>query len=75
MKSATRWKELTVEISMNDKTEITATAMILLLDSFGEELIEKIENGEIDDARDILGFAKDKTVEYFGKNGQKEIEK
>ncbi len=54
-----------MKIKMNDKTEMTATEMVLLLDQFGEELVYKIENGEIDDARDILGFARDKTVEYF----------
>lgn len=57
-----------MEIGMNDKTEITATAMILLLDSFGEELVEKIENGEIADAHDIMGFAKDTVVKYFNES-------
>lgn len=57
-----------MEINMDDKIKITATAMILLLDNFGEELVEKIENGEIADTRDIMSFAKDKTVEYFNEH-------
>lgn len=62
-----------MEIEMNSRIGITACAMVLLLDEFGNELIEKIEQGNITDTKDIMGFARDKTVEYFNKNMKEEI--
>ena len=50
-----------MEIKMNDRIGITSCAMVLLLNEFGNELIEKIEQGNITDTRDIMAFARDKT--------------
>lgn len=36
-----------MEIEMNSRIGITACAMVLLLDEFGNELIEKIEQGTV----------------------------
>ena len=61
-----------MKIEMNSMIGITACAMVLLLDEFGNELLEKIEQGTVAAYGDIMAFARDKTVEYFSKHSAKE---
>ena len=46
--------------------------MVLLLDEFGTELLEKIEQGTVSEYGDIMAFARDKTVDYFNKHSADE---
>ena len=61
-----------MEIEMNSRIGITACAMVLLLDEFGNELLEKIEQGTVAAYGDIMAFARDKTVDYFNKHSAEE---
>lgn len=61
-----------MKVEMNSRISMTACAMVLLLDEFGNELIEKIENGTVAAYGDIMEFARDKTVAYFDKHGANE---
>ena len=57
-----------MEIEMNSRIGISACAMMLLLDEFGTELLEKIEQGTVAEYGDIMAVARDKTVDYFNKH-------
>lgn len=61
-----------MQIEMNTRIDITACAMVLLLDEFGNELIEEIEKGTITEDGDIMAFARNKTVAYFNNHSANE---